>query len=225
MVVAHQREGVFNQNTREYIIMAKLNQARGKLVRKFGENIFGNPKFDSLLNRKPYGPGQHGQSRRSKMSNYGIQLQEKQKIKFMYGLLEKQFRITFKKAERLKGETGTNMLQLLESRLDNIVYRLCFAPSRPSARQLVSHKHFLVNGSPVNIPSYLVKPGDEISVRQKSKKISIILDSIKTVKGDIDLPWLELDKAKMCGVFVSIPERDQMNLTINEQLVVELYSK
>jgi small subunit ribosomal protein S4 len=205
--------------------MAKTKQSRGKLVRKFGENIFGNPKYDRLLNRKPYGPGQHAQTRRSKVSNYGVQLQEKQKIKFMYGLLEKQFRITFKKAEKLKGETGTNMLQLLESRLDNVVYRLGFAPTRPAARQLVSHRHFLVNGAPVNIPSYIVKPGAEISVREKSKKMSIILDSIRTIKGDIDLPWLDLDKAKMLGFFNSVPERDQMGLTINEQLVVELYSK
>ena len=205
--------------------MAKTKQSRGKLVRKFGENIFGNPKFDRLLNRKPYGPGQHAQSRRPKISNYGTQLQEKQKIIFMYGLLEKQFRITFKKAEKLKGETGTNMLQLLESRLDNVVYRLGFAPTRPAARQLVNHRHFMVNGKRVNIPSYIVKPGDEISVREKSKKMDIILSSIRTIKGDIDLPWFDLDKAKMLGVFKSIPERDQMNLTINEQLVVELYSK
>ena len=205
--------------------MAKTKQSRGKLVRKFGENIFGNPKFDRLLNRKPYGPGQHAQSRRPKISNYGTQLQEKQKIKFMYGLLEKQFRITFKKAEKLKGETGTNMLKLLESRLDNVVYRLGFAPTRPAARQLVNHRHFMVNGKRVNIPSYIVKPGDEISVREKSKKMDIILSSIRTIKGDIDLPWFDLDKAKMLGVFKSIPERDQMNLTINEQLVVELYSK
>mgnify|MGYP003323355983 FL=1 len=198
---------------------------RGKLVRKFGENIFGNPKYDRLLNRKPYGPGQHAQSRRGKISNYGTQLQEKQKIKFMYGLLEKQFRITFKKAEKLKGETGTNMLQLLESRLDNVVYRLGFAPTRPAARQMVSHKHFLVNGVIVNIPSYILKPGDKISVRDKSKKIDIILDSIRTIKGDIDLAWLDLDKAKMTGIYLNVPERDQMNLTVNEQLVVELYSK
>ena len=205
--------------------MAKTNQPRGKLVRKFGENIFGNPKYDRLLNRKPYGPGQHAQSRRGKISNYGTQLQEKQKIKFMYGLLEKQFRITFKKAEKLKGETGTNMLQLLESRLDNVVYRLGFAPTRPAARQMVSHKHFLVNGITVNIPSFVLKPGDKITVRNKSKKIDIILDSIRATKGDIDLSWLDLDKAKMTGVFINVPERDQMNLTINEQLVVELYSK
>ena len=205
--------------------MAKTNQPRGKLVRKFGENIFGNPKYDRLLNRKPYGPGQHAQSRRGKISNYGTQLQEKQKIKFMYGLLEKQFRITFKKAEKLKGETGTNMLQLLESRLDNVVYRLGFAPTRPAARQMVSHKHFLVNGAIVNIPSYVLKPGDKVSVRDKSKKIDIILDSIRTIKGDIDLAWLDLDKAKMTGIYLNVPERDQMNLTVNEQLVVELYSK
>ena len=205
--------------------MAKLNTPKGKLVRKFGENIFGNPKYDRLLNRKPYSPGQHGQSRRSKLSNYGIQLQEKQKIKFMYGLLEKQFKITFKKAEKLKGETGTNMLQLLESRLDNVVFRLGFAPTRPAARQLVNHKHFLVNNIAVNIPSYVLKIGDTISVRNKSKKMDIILDSIRTIKGDIDLAWLDLDKAKMTGTFLSIPERDQMNLTVNEQLVVELYSK
>ena len=205
--------------------MAKTKQSRGKLVRKFGENIYGNPKYDRLLNRKPYGPGQHAQTRRSKVSNYGTQLREKQKIKFMYGLLEKQFRITFKKAEKLKGETGTNMLQLLESRLDNVVYRLGFAPTRPAARQLVSHKHFQVNGASVNIPSYMVKAGDEISVREKSKKMNIILDSIRTIKGDIDLPWLDLDKAKMLGFYNSVPERDQMGLTINEQLVVELYSK
>ncbi len=205
--------------------MAKINTSRGKLVRKFGENIFGNPKYDKLLNRKPYGPGQHAQSRRGKISNYGIQLQEKQKIKFMYGLLEKQFRITFKKAEKLKGETGTNMLQLLESRLDNVVFRLGFAPTRPAARQLVNHKHFLVNGATVNIPSYLLKPGDNITVRNRSKKMDIILNSIKTIKGDIDLSWLDLDKAKMTGTFLNAPERDQMNLTVNEQLVVELYSK
>ena len=205
--------------------MAKINTPRGKLVRKFGENIFGNPKYDRLLNRKPYGPGQHAQTRRGKISNYGTQLQEKQKIKFMYGLLEKQFRITFKKAEKLKGETGTNMLQLLESRLDNVVYRLGFSPTRPAARQLVSHKHFLVNGIAVNIPSYTLKSGDTISVRDRSKKMDIILDSIRKIKGDIDLSWLELDKAKMTGIFLNVPERDQMNLTVNEQLVVELYSK
>ena len=205
--------------------MAKSNKPKGKLVRKFGENIFGNPKYDLLLNRKPYSPGQHGQSRRSKLSNYGIQLQEKQKIKFMYGLLEKQFRLTFERAEKMKGETGTNMLQILESRLDNVVYRLGFAPSRPAARQLVSHKHFLVNNKIVNISSFIVKPGDVIEVREKSRKMDIILESMRRIKGDMDLSWLSLDKAKMKGTFNAVPDRDEMQLTINEQLVVELYSK
>ena len=205
--------------------MAKSTTAKGKLVRKFGENIFGNPKYDRLLNRKPYNPGQHGQSRRAKLSNYGIQLREKQKIKFMYGLLEKQFKLTFQKADRMKGETGTNMLQLLESRLDNVVHRLGFAISRPAARQLVSHKHILLNGKCVNIPSLLVKPGDVVSIRNKSKKMDCIIESMKNIKGDIDLAWLSLDKAKMSGTFLSIPEREDMKLTVNEQLVVELYSK
>ncbi len=205
--------------------MGKTGIPRGKLVRKYGENIFGNSKYDRLLNRKPYAPGQQGQNRRRKLSNYGMQLQEKQKIKFMYGLLEKQFCLVFKRAERMKGETGTNMLQLLESRLDNVAYRLGFASSRPAARQLVSHKHFLVNNHIVNIPSYIVKPEDVIEVRNKSKKMDNILDSMRRIKGDMDIPWLELDKAKMRGTFVSIPDRDEMQLTINEQLVVELYSK
>ena len=205
--------------------MAKSTTAKGKLVRKFGENIFGNPKYDRLLNRKPYSPGQHGQTRRAKLSNYGIQLREKQKIKFMYGLLEKQFRLTFQKADKMKGETGTNMLQLLESRLDNVVHRLGFAISRPAARQLVSHKHILLNGKCVNIPSLLVKPGDVVSIRNKSKKMDCIIESMKNIKGDIDLAWLSLDKAKMSGTFISIPEREDMKLTVNEQLVVELYSK
>jgi len=205
--------------------MAKLNKPKGKLVRKFGENIFGNPKYDRLLNRKAYSPGQHGQSRRPKLSNYGIQLQEKQKIKFMYGLLEKQFRLTFERAEKMKGETGTNMLQILESRLDNVVFRLGFAPSRPAARQLVNHKHFLVNDKVVNIPSFIVKPGDKVSVREKSRKMDVILDSMRRIKGDMDLTWLALDKAKMKGTFEAVPDRDEMQLTVNEQLVVELYSK
>ena len=205
--------------------MAKSQTTKGKIVRKFGENIFGNPKYDRLLNRKPYAPGQHGQGRRSKLSNYGTQLREKQKIKFMYGLLEKQFKLNFVKADKMKGETGTNMLQLLESRLDNVAFRLGFAPSRPAARQLVSHKHFLVNNKVVNIPSYLVKQGDVIEVRDKSKKMDIILESMRRIKGDMDLSWLELDKAKLRGTFVAVPDRDEMQLTVNEQLVVELYSK
>jgi|TARA_B100001105_G_scaffold39009_1_gene27936 small subunit ribosomal protein S4 len=205
--------------------MAKPSRIRGKLVRKFGVNVFGNPKYDRLLNRKSYAPGQHGQTRRRRLSNYGVQLQEKQKIKSMYGLLEKQFRNYFTKAEKMSGETGTNLLQMLESRLDNIVYRISFAPTRPAARQLVNHGHFLVNDKRVNIPSYILKSGDKIQVREKSKKMDLILDSMKRIKGDIDLPWLELDKGKMQGSFLGMPERDQIDQTIKEQLVVELYSK
>ena len=205
--------------------MAKNQTPKGKLVRKFGANIFGNPKYDKLLNRKPYSPGQHGQSRRPRLSNYGLQLKEKQKIKFMYGLLEKQFRNCFYKADKMKGETGTNLLQLLEQRLDNIVYRLGFAPSRPSGRQLVNHGHFLLNGSKVNIPSMLIKKGDVIQVRDKSKKMDIILESVKRIKGDLEISWLTLDKAKMTGTLLDIPDREQMDQTINDRLVVELYSK
>ncbi|HIC38151.1 MAG TPA: 30S ribosomal protein S4 [Candidatus Marinimicrobia bacterium] len=205
--------------------MAKLKTPKGKLVRKFGENIFGNPKYDRILNRKPYGPGQHGQSRRRRLSNYGTQLREKQKIKILYGVLEKQFRNYFKKADKMTGETGTNLMQLLEQRLDNIVYRLGFAPTRAAARQLVNHGHFLVNNRKVNIASFSVKPGDAIQVRARSKKIDLILDSMKRIKGDIDLPWLELDKAKMTGSMIAIPEREDMQVLVNEQMVVELYSK
>ncbi len=205
--------------------MAKLITPRGKLVRKFGENIFGNNKYDRLLNRKPYAAGQHGQARRRRLSNYGVQLHEKQKIKIMYGLLEKQFRSYFAKADQMKGETGTNLMKLLERRLDNVVYRLSFASSRPQARQMVNHAHFLVNDIKVNIPSYLVKPGDQIKVREKSKKLDVILDSVRLVKGDLDLPWLELDKAKLTGTFTDVPDREDMGVIVNEQLIVELYSK
>ena len=205
--------------------MAKLNTPKGKLVRKFGENVFGNPKYDRLLNRKPYAPGQHGQSRRRRLSNYGTQLQEKQKIKVLYGVLEKQFRNYFEKADKMKGETGTNLMQLLEQRLDNVVYRLGYAPTRPAARQMVNHAHFLVNNKKVNIPSYSVKPGDVVQVRDKIRKMDIVLDSMKRIKGDLDLPWLELDKAKMTGNVIAIPEREDMQVLVNEQLVVELYSK
>ena len=205
--------------------MAKSSVPKGKLVRKFGENIFGNPKYDRLLNKKPYTPGQHGPTRRRRLSNYGVQLREKQKIKAMYGVLERQFRNYFHKAEKMTGETGTNLLQLLECRLDNVVYRLGLASTRSQARQMVSHAHFLLNNRRCNYPSATVKPGDVIQVRERSKKMEIIMEAMKRIKGDIGLPWLELDKAKMTGTFLAVPERDEMALTVNEQLVVELYSK
>jgi small subunit ribosomal protein S4 len=143
----------------------------------------------------------------------------------MYGVLERQFRNYFHKAEKMNGETGTNLLQLLECRLDNVVYRLGFASTRAQARQLVSHAHFLLNNRKCNYPSASVKPGDVIQVRDKSKKMEFIMESMKRIKGDIELPWLELDKAKMTGSFIAVPERDEMALTVNEQMVVELYSK
>ena len=216
MAVGHQNAGGFN-------IMAKLNTAKGKLVRKFGENIFGNPKYDRLLNRKPYSPGQHGQSRRGKLSNYGVQLQEKQKIKFMYGLLEKQFSLNFEKAEKMSGETGTNMLQLLESRLDNVVYRMGLSNSRRGARQLVSHRHITVNGEIVNIPSYNLKAGDIIAVREKSKSVESITNCLQNSSQVYE--WITWNDETMQGTYVSIPERIQIPENINEQYIVELYSK
>ena len=203
--------------------MARYTGPKTKISRKFGEPLFGP---DKSFDKKNYPPGQHGlNKRRQKKSEYAIQLMEKQKAKYLYGILERQFGNLFEKANKSKGITGEVLLQLCESRLDNLVYRMGIAPTRSAARQLVSHKHFLVNGSAVNIPSYTLKPGDIISVRDRSKKMDIILDSIRKIKGDIDLSWLDLDKAKMTGIFLNVPERDQMNLTVSEQLVVELYSK
>ena len=205
--------------------MARHTGPRGKIVRRFGENIFGNAKYDKLLEKKSYPPGQHGLSRRPRPSDYAMQLVEKQKIKITYGLFEKQFRTVYETAARMAGITGTNMIQLLERRLDNVVYRLGFAVSRPQARQFVNHGHFLVNGKKVDIASYLVKPGDTISVRQKSKKMPLIHEAMQQQHGEHSLPWLSLDKAKMEGVFLEVPQRDQVGLNFNEQLVVELYSK
>lgn len=205
--------------------MARYRGPRAKIARKFGENIFGNPKVGKILERKNYPPGQHGQSRSRRRSNYGVQLLEKQKMRYTYGLLERQFRRYFRKAEQMKGETGINLLQLLERRLDNIVYRLGFAPTRAAARQLVAHKHILVNGRPVTIPSYLISAGDEIQVRETSRKLTVIHDSVKQIRGDLDLPWLALDKASLLGKVLNIPERDQLDSTLKVQMVVELYSK
>jgi len=204
--------------------MATYTGPRGKLVRKFGENIFGNPKFDKLLTNKPYPPGQHGQGRK-KVSDYGMQLREKQKLKIMYGLLEKQFRNYFARAERMKGVTGENLLELLESRLDNTVYRLGLAVSRAQARQLVLHRHFQVNGRIVNIPSMIMKPGDIIQVRDKSRRLNAIHDAIKKVRSENMYPWLELDKAQLKGSFLQRPQREDIPVNVQESMIVELYSK
>lgn len=174
--------------------------------------------------RRGYPPGQHGQGR-SKRSEYGIQLREKQKVKWMYGLLESQFRGTFAKAERLKGVTGTNLLVLLERRLDNVVYRLGFANSRTQARQLVRHNHFMVNGRKVNIPSFQVKKGDTVSVKEKSQKIASIIESMEAVARRGVPQWLELEKAHCSGIIKSLPVREDLTMPIQEQLIVELYSK
>ena len=209
--------------------MARYRDSVCKLCRREGEKLFlkGNRCLSTKCSfeRKSYVPGQHGQTRRRRISNYGLQLREKQKIKRLYGVLEKQFRNYFKNADKMTGETGTNLMQFLERRLDNVVFRLGFAPSHAAARQLVTHRHFLVNGRIVNIPSFQVTPGDVIQVRDGSRKMEIFSDSIRRIKGDLDLPWLEIEKAKMKGTFIAVPERDQMNIEVNERLVVELYSK
>jgi small subunit ribosomal protein S4 len=176
------------------------------------------------LEKKNYPPGQHGTSRRTKISEYGIQLREKQKVKRIYGLLERQFKNYFEKALKQKGRTGENLIKLLERRLDNVVYRLGFAPSRKAARQLVRHRHILVDGKIVDIPSYLLKPGQVVSIKEKSKTLDIIHNSLKRVK-EGTYPWLQIDKATLSGTFLHVPERADIPLNANEQLIVELYSK
>lgn len=200
-----------------------------KLCRREKEKLFlkGSKCTSSKcpVEKRAYVPGQHGQNRRSRLSDYGIQLREKQKIKRIYGLFEKQFRNYYKKADRMAGITGNNLILLLESRLDNIVYRLGFAPSRNAARQLITHRHFNVNGRIVNIPSYLTSEGDLIEVRDKAKKMEVIHASMRRVKTENATPWLELDKANMLGKVIEIPEREQIPLEVKEHLVIELYSK
>ncbi|MBK7980087.1 MAG: 30S ribosomal protein S4 [Ignavibacteriae bacterium] len=203
--------------------MARYTGPKAKLVRKFGENIFGNPKFDKVLSNKPYGPGQHGAGRK-RVSDYGLQLKEKQKLKIMYGLFERQFRNLFKKAERMRGITGENLLQLLERRLDNTVFRLGFANSRAQARQLVLHRHFNVNGKLVNIPSYTLKVGDVISVKDQSKKMDVFHNALRIRKSN-PYEWVEVEKANLSGKLLNLPERSEIPINVNEQLIVELYSK
>ena len=178
----------------------------------------------SALDKRPYAPGQHGQ-RRTKISEYGLQLREKQKIKFYYGVLEKQFRKFFKEANRQEGSTGENLIKLLERRLDNVVYRMGFASTRRFARQLVTHGHILVNGKKVTIPSYIVKEGDRIEIREKSKNNPQIQRSLELTSQTGIAPWVDVDKEKMVGVFTRIPERSEVNIPVDERLVVELYSK
>jgi len=204
--------------------MARYTGPRGKIVRKFGENIFGNTKYDKLLNQKPYPPGQHGLSRK-KFSDYALQLREKQKVKYMYGMLEKQFRVFFKKAEQMRGVTGENLLQLLESRLDNTVFRLGFSVSRMQARQMVLHRHITVNGKIVNIPSFILRKDDIIQVREKSRRLGMFHDALRKVRTENVYPWLDLDKAQLKGTFLDKPQRADIPVNVQENMIVELYSK
>ena len=202
--------------------MARYRGPRTKIARKFGDPIFGP---DRVLEKKAYPPGMHGANkRRRKQSEYGIQLKEKQKAKHTYGLLERQFSNLFEKAQRSKGVTGEVLLQLLESRLDNVVFRLGIAPTRSGARQLVSHRHITVNGDVVNIPSYTLRPGDMIGVREKSKSLEVITESLSGTQR-ASSSWLEWDSTQMVGKFLNRPEREEIPENIREQLIVELYSK
>ncbi len=203
--------------------MARYTGPKTKKARAFGEPIFG---FDKAFEKKKYPPGQHGNSRRRKQkSDYANQLKEKQKAKYTYGVLERQFRNLFESASAKKGVTGTVLLQFLEARLDNTVYRLGLAPSRPAARQLVSHKHIMVNGIVTNIPSAQLRAGDVVSVRGKSRGMAIISESVKGKSDVRKFGWLEWNPDKMEGVFLDYPEREAIPEPINEQLIVELYSK
>lgn len=201
--------------------MARYTGPKSRIARKFGEPIFGE---DKVLSKKNYPPGQHGNNRRRKVSEYGMQLKEKQKAKYTYGVLERQFRNLFEVAAHTTGVTGEVLLQLLESRLDNVVYRLGIAPSRPAARQIVLHKHITVNGSVVNIPSYRVKAGDVVAVREKSKSLEVINDNLAGFNHS-KYPWIEWDESLKGGKFLHMPQREDIPESIKEQLIVELYSK
>lgn len=201
--------------------MARYTGPKTRIARKFGDPIFGP---DKSYDKKNYPPGQHGvNKKRKKSSEYGVQLREKQKAKYTYGVLERQFANLFDKAQRSKGVTGEVLLQLLESRLDNVVYRLGISPSRSGARQLVTHRHITVNGQVVNIPSYSIRPGDIVGVREKSKSLEVIQNSLSSRR--INVSWLEWDSSALSGKLINRPERDQIPETIKEQLIVELYSK
>ena len=202
--------------------MARYTGPKTRIARKFGEAIFGP---DKVLSKKNYPPGQHGNARKRKTSEYGIQLREKQKAKYTYGVLEKQFRNLFEKASRSKGITGEVLLQLLEGRLDNVVFRLGIAPTRAAARQLVSHRHITVDGSVVNIPSYLVKAGDDVEIKESKKNIQRMKDIVEVAGGRIVPEWLDIDAEKLQGTVKELPSREQIDVPVNEMLIVELYSK
>jgi small subunit ribosomal protein S4 len=201
--------------------MARYTGPKTRISRIFGEPILGNGKW---LTKSSFPPGQHGPTRRRKApGEYAVQLKEKQKAKYTYGVLERQFRKTFEEAARIKGATGTNLIKLLEARLDNTVYRLGIAPSRPAARQLVSHKHVTVNGQVVNVPSFSLKPGDSIGIKEKDKANAAITGQFRGKNNKFS--WLEWNEGEMKGTFVGYPERESVPENIREQLIVELYSK
>ncbi|MBL7803101.1 MAG: 30S ribosomal protein S4 [Saprospiraceae bacterium] len=204
--------------------MARYTGPTTKKARTFGDSIYG---YDKYFERRKYPPGQHGQARKKKAaSNYAVQLSEKQKAKYTYGVLERQFRKTFHDATRRHGVTGEVLLQLLEARLDNTVYRLGISPTRRGARQLVGHRHVTVNGKVVNIPSYSLKPGDVVAVRGRSKGLEVVTTHVGAKTSDVrKFGWLEWNPDKMSGIFLAYPQRDQIPEKINEQLIVELYSK
>ena len=200
--------------------MARYTGPSTKIARKFGEPIFGSDKY---FEKRSFPPGQHGlASKRKKQKEYGTQLKEKQKVKYMYGVLERQFRNTYEKAARMSGQKGENLVLLLESRLDNVVYRLGIAPSRAAARQLVSHHHITLNGEVCSIPSAQVKPGDTVAVRERSKSLEVIQASVASVS---KYSWLEFDQKTLVGKFLNLPTRAEIPENINEQLIVDLYSK
>jgi len=201
--------------------MARYIGPKSRIARRFGEAIFGE---DKVLNKRNYAPGQHGVNRRKKNSEYGTQLAEKQKAKYTYGVLERQFRLLFAQASRQKGITGEILIQLLESRLDNIVYRLGIAPTRAAARQMVSHCHITVDGKVVNIPSFQVKPGMIVAVREKAKSLEVIAASLAGFNHG-KYSWLEWDESQKAGKYLNIPAREEIPENIKEQLIVELYSK
>ena len=210
--------------------MARYTDPSCKLCRREKQKLFlkGSKCFSEKcpVEKRNFPPGQHGMGRRSKISEYGIQLREKQKVRRTYGMLETQFRNTFEKASQMRGVTGDNLVKLLERRFDNVVYRLNIAPSRKAARQLILHGHVLVNSKSVNIPSYLLNPGDVIQLKEASRKLEVVHESLKKTRGDAGVPsWLSLNKAELTGTFLAVPERADIPLNANEQLIVELYSK
>jgi small subunit ribosomal protein S4 len=205
--------------------MARYTGPKARLCRKFGENIFGNAKYDKILAKRKFPPGQHGKNMRRKLSDYGVHLREKQKLRSTYCLMEKQFRNYFVKAAKASGVTGDNLMQILERRLDNVVYRLGFAVTRMQSRQFITHGHFMVNGKKVDIPSFLVKAGDIIEVRPKSRGMKPIVEAMERTEVSSPYVWMSVDKENFRGQFVTIPAISEIPVSVDLRLIVEFYSK